>query len=368
MLYFKALTEGLSRAAAGRPRGARAPRRARRRRGLAGAARRARARRSGDGGAPRAHRRAAHPARARGLRAHRHAALRAAGRARRRDALGPCSRVALVPARPGAAARGDRASASTRCSPPGSSTSSRRLRARYALASVAAVDALRRLPAGVGVPRRAHRRGRRCARRASRRRASSRSGSSPGCASTPATTFDPEVPDLVDDVVSFVGQQAASDAWSGNRNGSKVIESEAATPNGVNAMFKLEVEDDRGIWSDVRGADGAVLTFENESDARAKLLELFPVLVKMEKYAGSESARASSGSSGRTRSGRRARRRADRRGRAIIRACRGRTRHGTSQPRCSRARSTTSSGTATSSAPRRTARRSSTSTATSCTR
>ena len=49
-------------------------------------------------------------------------------------------------------------------------------------------------------------------------------------------------------------------------------------------MFKLEVEDGRGIWSDVRGADGAVLTFENEGDARAKLLELYPVLVKMEKY------------------------------------------------------------------------------------
>ncbi len=56
-------------------------------------------------------------------------------------------------------------------------------------------------------------------------------------------------------------------------------------------MFKLEVEDDRGIWSDVRGADGALLTFENESDARAKLLELFPVLVKMEKYAGGKRTR-----------------------------------------------------------------------------
>src|SRR5512141_60119 len=49
-------------------------------------------------------------------------------------------------------------------------------------------------------------------------------------------------------------------------------------------MWKLEVQDDRGIWSDVRGADGAVLTFDDEGTARAKLSELYPVLVKMEKY------------------------------------------------------------------------------------
>jgi len=49
-------------------------------------------------------------------------------------------------------------------------------------------------------------------------------------------------------------------------------------------MWKLEVQDDRGIWSDVRGADGAVLTFDSESDARTRLLDLYPVLVKMEKY------------------------------------------------------------------------------------
>lgn len=49
-------------------------------------------------------------------------------------------------------------------------------------------------------------------------------------------------------------------------------------------MFKIEVEDDRGIWSDVRGADGTILTFEKEDDARAKLTELYFVLVQMEKY------------------------------------------------------------------------------------
>ena len=56
-------------------------------------------------------------------------------------------------------------------------------------------------------------------------------------------------------------------------------------------MFKIEVEDGRGIWTDVRGADGAILTFEREDEARAKLAELFPVLVQMEKYAGGKRTR-----------------------------------------------------------------------------
>ena len=56
-------------------------------------------------------------------------------------------------------------------------------------------------------------------------------------------------------------------------------------------MFKIEVEDGRGIWTDVRGADGTILTFEHEDEARAKLAELFPVLVQMEKYAGGKRTR-----------------------------------------------------------------------------
>jgi hypothetical protein len=56
-------------------------------------------------------------------------------------------------------------------------------------------------------------------------------------------------------------------------------------------MFKLEVEDGHGLWSDVRGANGEVLTFEVEADARAKLAELYPVLVQMEKYAGGKRTR-----------------------------------------------------------------------------
>ena len=56
-------------------------------------------------------------------------------------------------------------------------------------------------------------------------------------------------------------------------------------------MFKIEVQDDKGTWSDVRGADGTILTFDNEDDARAKLRELYPVLVQMEKYGGGKRTR-----------------------------------------------------------------------------
>jgi len=56
-------------------------------------------------------------------------------------------------------------------------------------------------------------------------------------------------------------------------------------------MFKIEVEDGQGLWSDVCGADGAILTFENEDDARAKVAELYPILVQMEKYAGGKRTR-----------------------------------------------------------------------------
>ena len=56
-------------------------------------------------------------------------------------------------------------------------------------------------------------------------------------------------------------------------------------------MFKIEVEDGKGIWSDVRGGDGRVLTFESEDAARAALAERFPVLVQMEKYAGGKRTR-----------------------------------------------------------------------------
>ena len=56
-------------------------------------------------------------------------------------------------------------------------------------------------------------------------------------------------------------------------------------------MFKIEVEDGKGLWSDVRGDDGNVLTFASEDIARAALAERFPVLVQMEKYAGGKRTR-----------------------------------------------------------------------------
>ena len=56
-------------------------------------------------------------------------------------------------------------------------------------------------------------------------------------------------------------------------------------------MFKIEVEDGKGLWSDVRSEDGNVLTFESETDARAALAQRFPVLFQMEKYAGGKRTR-----------------------------------------------------------------------------
>ena len=50
-------------------------------------------------------------------------------------------------------------------------------------------------------------------------------------------------------------------------------------------MYKLQVQEDNGEWHDVKSAQDVLLTFSQESDARAKLEELFPVLVKMEKFA-----------------------------------------------------------------------------------
>jgi hypothetical protein len=55
--------------------------------------------------------------------------------------------------------------------------------------------------------------------------------------------------------------------------------------------YKIEVQDETGIWSDVRGEDGAVLVYDDENKARAALAEKFPVLVQMEKYAGGKRTR-----------------------------------------------------------------------------
>jgi hypothetical protein len=52
-------------------------------------------------------------------------------------------------------------------------------------------------------------------------------------------------------------------------------------------MFKLQVQEDEkdaDAWHDVKAADGKLLTFEQETEARARLEQLFPILVKMERY------------------------------------------------------------------------------------
>jgi len=59
---------------------------------------------------------------------------------------------------------------------------------------------------------------------------------------------------------------------------------------GVVMRFKIEVENGKGIWSDVY-ENGTLLTFDSEDTARAALAERFPVLVQMEKYAGGKRTR-----------------------------------------------------------------------------
>lgn len=52
--------------------------------------------------------------------------------------------------------------------------------------------------------------------------------------------------------------------------------------------FKLQVQDDdanAAIWHDVKSDNGQPLLFQDEGQARAKLEELFPVLVKLERFA-----------------------------------------------------------------------------------
>lgn len=52
-------------------------------------------------------------------------------------------------------------------------------------------------------------------------------------------------------------------------------------------MYKLQVQDDEdnpSSWHDVMGSDGSLLTFGKEDEARRKLEELYPVLVKAERF------------------------------------------------------------------------------------
>ena len=52
--------------------------------------------------------------------------------------------------------------------------------------------------------------------------------------------------------------------------------------------YKLQVQEDDAqptLWHDVKSAAGTPLLFQDEGQARVKLEELFPVLVKLERFA-----------------------------------------------------------------------------------
>ena len=52
--------------------------------------------------------------------------------------------------------------------------------------------------------------------------------------------------------------------------------------------YKLQVQDDDAnatVWHDVNSDAGSPLFFQDEAKARAKLEELYPVLVKLERFA-----------------------------------------------------------------------------------
>ena len=50
------------------------------------------------------------------------------------------------------------------------------------------------------------------------------------------------------------------------------------------AIFKLQFEDEAQVWHDVKSPQGEVVTFDDEKKARAKLEEIYPVEVKLERY------------------------------------------------------------------------------------
>ena len=49
-------------------------------------------------------------------------------------------------------------------------------------------------------------------------------------------------------------------------------------------LFKLQFEDESQVWHEVKNPQGEVMTFDDEKTARAKLEELYPVEVKLERY------------------------------------------------------------------------------------
>jgi hypothetical protein len=56
-------------------------------------------------------------------------------------------------------------------------------------------------------------------------------------------------------------------------------------------MFKIQKQEENGLWHDVRDAEGNLMTFGSRGSAQERLAELFPVLVGMEKYGGQDRTR-----------------------------------------------------------------------------
>ncbi|NNM51951.1 MAG: hypothetical protein HKM02_06970 [Pseudomonadales bacterium] len=50
-------------------------------------------------------------------------------------------------------------------------------------------------------------------------------------------------------------------------------------------MYKIEVQEENGLWHDVRGASGEVRKYPTRGAAHVALQALYPVLVGLEKYA-----------------------------------------------------------------------------------
>lgn len=56
-------------------------------------------------------------------------------------------------------------------------------------------------------------------------------------------------------------------------------------------MFKIEIQQENGLWEDVKSPGGELMLFSTRGDAQTRLEELFPVLVKMEKYGDAKRTR-----------------------------------------------------------------------------
>lgn len=49
-------------------------------------------------------------------------------------------------------------------------------------------------------------------------------------------------------------------------------------------MYKIEFQNENGLWHDITDSTGKIMTFDSEQAAHAKLVELYPVEVGLAKY------------------------------------------------------------------------------------